>query len=169
MIRGLWGTAAGLLMFLSLLFYLLGVAFGYLEGGKGWRGWPLLLLMEAPFHLVSVGLLLVPVWWGQQAIRTCYALTNRRAIGLSCAWYGALRVCSYAPGDLTRMQRATAGLTAAARATLFSAAVPWSEQLRTAAWRRAPITMVSWGLIRSAVWKSWCARRCWTGVTSHDD
>jgi hypothetical protein len=125
MIRGLWGTAAGLLMFLSLLFYLLGVAFGFLEGGKGWRGWPLLLLMEAPFYLVSVGLILMPVWWGQQAIRTCYALTNRRAIVLSCAWYGALRVCSYAPDDLRQMRRADSWIYGRGAGDLiFHAAIP---------------------------------------------
>ena len=105
-IRGLGGTAAGLLMFLSLAGYLLGVAAGVLKAGEGWRGWPLLFLMEAPFYLVSVGIMLVPVWWGWQATRTCYALTNRRAVVWSCTWFGALRVHSSSPGDLKGMRRA---------------------------------------------------------------
>lgn len=105
-IRGLGGTAVGLLMFLSLAGYLIGVAAGVLKAGEGWRGWPLLFLMEAPFYLVSVGIMLVPVWWGWQATRTCYALTNRRAVVWSCTWFGALRVHSSSPGDLKGMRRA---------------------------------------------------------------
>ena len=62
-------------------------------------------LFGLPFILVGIGMLTAPVWLRRAARRTCYALTDRRAIVWRAGWSGAVEVRSYEPASLTRMVR----------------------------------------------------------------
>jgi hypothetical protein len=62
-------------------------------------------LFGLPFVVVGLGLLTSPFWLRQQAKRTCYALSDRRAIIWNAGWFGSVEVRSYGPGQLTRIRR----------------------------------------------------------------
>jgi hypothetical protein len=74
--------------------------------------------MGAPFFFplfglifvgVGVGMLTSPLWMAQRARKTCYALTNRRAIVWEAGWFGTVRVFSYTPNALGKMYRQERG------------------------------------------------------------
>jgi hypothetical protein len=62
-------------------------------------------LFGLPFVVIGLGLLSSPYWLRQQARRTCYALTDRRALIWVAGWFGGIEVRSYAPGQLSRIHR----------------------------------------------------------------
>jgi hypothetical protein len=65
-------------------------------------------LFGLPFLAVGLGMLTSPIWMGRRALRTCYALTNRRVIVWEPGWFGGVQVRSYRPpelGSMTRNQR----------------------------------------------------------------
>lgn len=62
-------------------------------------------LFGLPFVLIGVGMLSAPYWLRRAARRTCYALTDRRALVWQKHWFGGLEVRSYGPEALTRMAR----------------------------------------------------------------
>ena len=55
-------------------------------------------LFGLPFVMVGVGMLSSPFWLRRRAKRTCYALTDRRAILWEAGWFGSVEVRSYGPG-----------------------------------------------------------------------
>jgi hypothetical protein len=58
-----------------------------------------------PFIVIGLGLLTSPYWHYRRALRTCYALTDRRAIVWEAGNFGSVTVRSYEPGALTAMER----------------------------------------------------------------
>jgi hypothetical protein len=62
-------------------------------------------LFGLPFLVVGLGLLSSPYWLRQMARRTCYALTDRRAIVWNAGWRGSVEIRTYGPGQLTRIRR----------------------------------------------------------------
>ena len=55
--------------------------------------------------LFGVGIMTIPLWVRRSAARTCYALTDRRAVVLSLGAFGALQVKSFRPDALGAMKR----------------------------------------------------------------
>lgn len=62
-------------------------------------------LFGVPFILVGLGMLSSPLWAGRRAKRTCYALTDRRAILFEAGMFRSVEVRSYRPAELTKMFR----------------------------------------------------------------
>lgn len=63
------------------------------------------LLFCIPFVVIGLGMLGSPFWFVRLARRTCYALTDRRAILWEAGWFGGIEVRSYSPADLTKLHR----------------------------------------------------------------
>lgn len=89
-----WMAGAGVMAFLA------GNAAG--DGGIFSLCFP---LFGIPFVLVGLGMLSTPFWFARKAKRTCYAITDRRAILWEAGWWGRLDVRSYEPSALNRMVR----------------------------------------------------------------
>jgi hypothetical protein len=62
-------------------------------------------LFGVPFVLIGLWLLTYPYWRWREAERTCYALTDRRAIVWQAGMFGAVTVRSYGPEALGRIHR----------------------------------------------------------------
>jgi hypothetical protein len=62
-------------------------------------------LFGLPFVLIGFGMLSSPYWMRLQAKRTCYALTDRRAIIWSASLFGSVEVRSYGPEALGKISR----------------------------------------------------------------
>jgi hypothetical protein len=62
-------------------------------------------LMGIPFILVGLGMLSSPFWARRKAKRTCYALTDRRAVLFEAGAFKSVEVRSYHPAALTKMFR----------------------------------------------------------------
>lgn len=62
-------------------------------------------LWGVPFILVGLGMLSSPFWARRKAKRTCYALTDRRAILFEAGAFRSVEVRSYRPAELTKMFR----------------------------------------------------------------
>jgi hypothetical protein len=62
-------------------------------------------LCGLPFVLIGLGMLTSPYWMLRAARRTCYALTDRRAIVWEPRWGSGYSVRSYGPAELTRICR----------------------------------------------------------------
>lgn len=58
-----------------------------------------------PFIVIGLGLLSSPYWQRRRALRTCYALTDRRALVWEAGNFGSVTVRSYEPGALKAMER----------------------------------------------------------------
>jgi hypothetical protein len=82
---------------------------GFRGGNNGPGGFGALFacfpLFGVPFLLVGLGMLTSPYWLRRLARRTCYALTDRRAILWQAGWLGGVEVRSYGPADLTKLRR----------------------------------------------------------------
>ncbi len=74
--------------------------------GKGWVGAFQILfsLIGSLPVLVGVGMLSSPYWLRRKAKRTCYVLTDRRAILWEASWFRSFQIRSYKPGDLTKIR-----------------------------------------------------------------
>jgi hypothetical protein len=62
-------------------------------------------LFGLPFVLIGLGMLSSPYWLRRKAKRTCYALTDRRAILWEAGSFGSVQVLSYRPAELTKIRR----------------------------------------------------------------
>jgi hypothetical protein len=62
-------------------------------------------LFGLPFVLIGLGMLSSPYWLQRKAKRTCYALTDRRAIVWEAGSFGSLEVRSYGPAELSKIRR----------------------------------------------------------------
>lgn len=102
------------LVFTGFAVFWMAAASGMLFGGFGGPngapgGFGLIFscfpLFGVPFVLVGLGMLTSPFWLRRLARRTCYALTDRRAIVWQARWFGGVEVRSYGPQDLTRLRR----------------------------------------------------------------
>lgn len=62
-------------------------------------------LFGVPPLVVGLGLMTAPYWLARKARRTCYALTNRRAVVFDAQWRGGTAIYSYGPDDLTKQYR----------------------------------------------------------------
>jgi hypothetical protein len=62
-------------------------------------------LFGLPFVLIGLGMLSSPFWTYRKAKRTCYALTDQRAIVWASGWYSGTAVRSFKPSDLDKMSR----------------------------------------------------------------
>jgi hypothetical protein len=83
-----------------------GVWFGGFKGAGGVGAlFACFPLFGLPFVLVGLGMLSSPYWLWRRAKRTCYALTDRRAILWQAGWFGSVEVRSYSPAELTRISR----------------------------------------------------------------
>jgi hypothetical protein len=84
-----------------------GIMFGGFGGGPdGFGGlFACFPLFGIPFVLVGVGMLTSPFWMYRRAQRTCYALTDQRAIVWAAGWFGGIEVRSFNPAALGRMTR----------------------------------------------------------------
>jgi hypothetical protein len=86
-----------------------GILFGEFgnKGGRGGVGAPSACfpLFGLPFVLIGLWMLSSPYWFWRQARRTCYALTNRRAIIWQAGTFGAVSVRSYGPEALGQLHR----------------------------------------------------------------
>jgi hypothetical protein len=83
-----------------------GLLFG--GGGAGPRGDAFFIcfpLFGVPFVLVGLGMLSSPFWMYRRAKRTCYALTDQRAIVWVARWPRSTEVRSFKPSDLGKMSR----------------------------------------------------------------
>jgi hypothetical protein len=77
-------------------------------GGQGQGGGALdwcFALFGLPFVLIGLLLLSSPYWVIRHAKRTCYALTDRRAILRKPGLLGGIEVRSYGPAELTKLHR----------------------------------------------------------------
>ncbi len=84
-----------------------GVLFGDFGVGRGAFGAFRILfpLFGLPFVLIGLGMLSSPFWLRRRAKRTCYALTDRRAILWEAGWFGSFEVRSYGPAELQKIRR----------------------------------------------------------------
>jgi hypothetical protein len=62
-------------------------------------------LFGLPFVLIGLGMLSSPYWLWRQAKRTCYALTDRRALLWKAGMFGSVAVRSYGPEALNKIRR----------------------------------------------------------------
>jgi len=62
-------------------------------------------LFGLPFVLIGLAMLSSPFWLRRRAQRTCYALTDRRAVLWQAGWFGGVDVRSYGPEELTKVHR----------------------------------------------------------------
>ena len=62
-------------------------------------------LFGLPFVLIGLGMLSSPYWLWRQAKRTCYALTDRRAMLWKAGMFGSVAVRSYGPEALDKVSR----------------------------------------------------------------
>jgi len=62
-------------------------------------------LFGVPFILIGLGMLSSPFWMYRRAQRTCYAMTNQRAIVWTAGWFCGMEVRSFKAPDLDRMAR----------------------------------------------------------------
>jgi hypothetical protein len=60
-------------------------------------------LFGVSFILVGLGMLATPFWIRRKALRTVYAITDRRAISIEGGW--STTVCTYAPESLRNIYR----------------------------------------------------------------
>jgi len=74
-------------------------------GGPRGFGAIILPLFSVPFLLVGLGMLTSPYWMYRRALKTCYCLTNGRAIVWTVGWFGSLEVRSYQAEQLGKMTR----------------------------------------------------------------
>lgn len=79
-------------------------------GGAGVHGGVVALfscfpLFGLPFVAIGLGMLSSPYWLRRQARRTCYALTDRRAILRQAGVFGSVDTRSYEPAALGRIHR----------------------------------------------------------------
>lgn len=83
--------------------------FGGFGGNGGPGGFGAILsffpLFGVPFVLIGLGMLSSPFWLRWQAKRTCYALTDRRAILWEAGKFGSVSVRSYGPEALDKTYR----------------------------------------------------------------
>lgn len=92
-----------------VIFWISMASFAVVNGGQN-AGPPVLIgvcfpLFGVPFVLVGLGMLSSPYWFRRRARRTCYALTDRRAILWEAGFFGSVEVRSYRPANLTKMVR----------------------------------------------------------------
>jgi hypothetical protein len=62
-------------------------------------------LFGVPFVLIGFGMLTAPYWFGRRAVRTLYAVTDRRAIIFASGVFGGQTVQSFMPERLTSIAR----------------------------------------------------------------
>lgn len=62
-------------------------------------------LFGVPFVLIGLAMLSSPFWLRRKAKRTCYALTDRRAILWEAGLFGSMEVRSYSAENLTKIVR----------------------------------------------------------------
>ncbi len=62
-------------------------------------------LFGVPFVIVGLVMLSSPFWVYRRAQRTCYALTEQRAIIWTPGWFGGVEVRSFSPSGLGKMVR----------------------------------------------------------------
>jgi hypothetical protein len=93
-------------LFWVAMSYTMSGGFNQVNGGPApfgvFRFFPLFGL---PFVLIGLGMLSSPYWLWRQAKRTCYALTDRRAILWKAGMFGSVTVRSYGPEALDRVTR----------------------------------------------------------------
>lgn len=108
MIRGLKAVGFGLFFLALIGFIWFAVCFPTLFGHKQVEigSHEMAVMMGGIFFIMLIGVSLLPLWTRYRTSRTYYALTNRRAVVWSCELNGRIKVTSYPPADLTRMQRA---------------------------------------------------------------
>ncbi len=86
-----------------------GILFGGFAGNGGPGGFEAFLacfpLFGLPFVLVGLGMLSSPYWLVRQARRTCYALTDQRAILWQAGQFGSVSVRSYTSEALGKTHR----------------------------------------------------------------
>jgi hypothetical protein len=79
---------------------------GWRNGGGPFAWFSIIFPLFGIGPLVAgLGLLSAPYWFARKARRTCYAITDRRAIVLEASLRGALTVYSYGPKELTKQYR----------------------------------------------------------------
>jgi hypothetical protein len=74
------------------------------QAGVGWF-FSCFPLFGVPFVLIGFAMLGSPVWAYRRARRTCYAVTDQRAVVWSAGWLGSVEVRSFRPADLGSMTR----------------------------------------------------------------
>lgn len=91
----------------SLLFIFAAVflVIGLVGLGKKGNDVTMFLLPGGLFMVISIGMMLMPIYKIWQAGRTCYVLTNRRAIVWACNWYGGINMENYNPAQVVNMFR----------------------------------------------------------------
>jgi hypothetical protein len=86
-----------------------GIIFGVAGGGNAPGGFGGLVacfpLFGLPFVLIGIGMLTSPFWMYRRALRTCYALSDQRAIVWATPWFRATEVRSYTAAELGKMTR----------------------------------------------------------------
>jgi hypothetical protein len=83
----------------------------WIAGASGFR-WPgfarpsaLLVLWGIPFVLVGLWMLTSPYWMYRKALRTVYAITDRRALIIEAGFWGRVQVRSFEPWSLAILAR----------------------------------------------------------------
>ena len=100
------------LFFTAFAIFWLATASGILFGGfqhGAWDGFGGLFacfpLFGVPFVLIGLGMISSPYWLKRRAQRTCYALTDQRAIIWVPGWFSGTEVRSYQAAQLDKMSR----------------------------------------------------------------
>ena len=62
-------------------------------------------LFGLPFVLIGLGMLSAPYWAKRKALRTAYAVTDRRVILLEAGFWNSVTTRTYMPAQLQRMTR----------------------------------------------------------------
>lgn len=63
------------------------------------------LILSMPFLAAGLAMLGSPFWFAHRARRTCYAITDQRAILREAGWFGGIAVYSYEPAKLAQLRR----------------------------------------------------------------
>lgn len=73
---------------------------------RGPRGvWSLFPLWGIPFVLMGLWMLTTPLWMYRRALRTVYAITDRRALTIEVGPWGRVQVRSFEPASLSVLSR----------------------------------------------------------------
>ena len=87
-----------------------GILFGDTDGKGPTLAFRILFpLFGLPFVLIGLWMVLAPYWHRRKAKRSCYALTDRRAILWEAGSFRSVAVRTYGPDDLSKVYRVEYG------------------------------------------------------------
>lgn len=104
MARSAWTMVLFGIPFTAFSFFWLATASGFV-GRAPIRAPIFFILWGIPFVLVGLGMLSSPLWMYRRALRTVYAITDRRALSIEIGPWGRVVVRSFEPASLGTLSR----------------------------------------------------------------